>query len=46
MTEETAVRIAEALESIASAIGVMELWAISVTVILMFGFLFCILTKD
>ena len=46
MTEETAVRIAEALESIAGAIGVMELLAISLTVIFMFGFLFCILTKD
>lgn len=46
MTEETAVRIAEALESIAGAIGVMEMLAISLTVIFMFGFLFCILTKD
>ena len=46
MTEETAVRIAEALESIAGAIGMMEGLAVAWTIVSMIAFLFYIVTKD
>ena len=46
MTEETAVRIAEALENIAGAIGMMSGLAVVWTIVSMIAFLFYIVTKD
>lgn len=46
MTEETAIRIAETLESIAGAIGMMMGLAISLSVIFLIGFFFYIVSKD
>lgn len=46
MTEETAVRIAEALESIKDAMGGMMAMAISFTVIFTIAFLLYVASKD
>ena len=46
MTEETAIRIAEALESIADGIGLIDGFAISWTVVLGVALLIYSLKKD
>lgn len=46
MTEETAIRIAEALESIKDAIGGIIVLAISLTIVFVIGFFCYIVGKD